>query len=460
MIKIKKNSAKTLIWFLIFSLVVPFFSGCGKDDAIQYSVSLEIWGVFDDSVDYSDIISEYRKINPFIDNITYKKFTIENYKKDLLNALASGTGPDIFMINNSWMPSFEDKVYPAPEYLINKQSFLNNFVDVVADDFIGREGEIYGAPLSVDSLALYYNKDLFNAAAITNPPATWEDMAEDSKKITKIDDFGEIYRSGVALGTAYNINRSADIVNLLLFQHGSEMPNRENSEFNLDINIGREVLEFYSQFARSSSPLYSWNNAMHYSIDSFYEGDLAMMLNYSWHIDTLKNKNAKLNFAIAPVPQLSLDNPINNANYWTFVVNEDKEVARREGHSPVSNEERAHEAWQFLKYLTFKNGNKFSVKNIKSGNNKEFAMAIDPAEMYMEETNRPAARRDLVESQKTDPILGAFAYGNLIAKSWYRKDADAIESIWAEIIDSVNRGDITASEGFELVRSRINEINR
>jgi multiple sugar transport system substrate-binding protein len=460
MIKNTKKPIKILTWLLVFSLVVPFFSGC-NDESSGYLMDLEIWGVFDGASDYLEITSEYSKVNPFIGSIKYKKFTIENYKEDLLDALASGGGPDIFMINNSWMPSFENKVSPAPDYLINEQLFLNNFVDVVADDFIGKEGEIYSAPLSVDSLALYYNKDLLNAASISTPPSTWEDVIEVSKKITKVDDFGEIYRSGVAMGTAYNINRSSDIVDLLLFQHGSDMPSRKDSSFSrVDNNTGSEVLEFYSQFARSSSPSYSWNSAMHYSIDSFYEGDLAMMLNYSWHIETLKSKNAKLNFAIAPIPQLSLDNPANSANYWSFVVNKNKKATQREGAAPIGNEIRVHETWQFLKFLTFKNDGTLSLINAKSGAEKKFGVSIDPAESYMNKSNRPAARRDLIEKQKTDPILGAFAYGNIIAKSWYRKNPDSVENIWAESIESINKGDATAKQAFNLAKGRITESNR
>ena len=41
---------------------------------------------------------------------------------------------------------------------------------MVATDFMGPDKKIYGAPLSVDSLALYYNKDIFTAAGINEIP--------------------------------------------------------------------------------------------------------------------------------------------------------------------------------------------------------------------------------------------------------------------------------------------------
>ena len=450
-----------ILWMGIFLLIMPIFSGCSQKKSNKYKIDLEIWGVFDDNSDFAEIMSEYKKVNPFINKIVYRKFSVDSYKKELIDALASGNGPDIFLINNAWMPTFENKVSPAPSYLINEQSFRQNFVDVVADDFIGKNGEIYGVPLSVDSLALYYNKDLLNAAGISAPPTTWSELLEDSKKITKVDDFGNIIRSGISLGTAYNINRSTDIIDLLLFQQGANLPTKNDTIFKSQYGIGDNVLSFYTQFARSSSPAYSWNKRMHYSIDAFYEGNLAMMLNYSWHIKTIKNKNAKLNFGVSFLPQISKENPANYANYWAFVVNKNKKINQLNDNKEyqISNEIRIGESWQFLKFLTFKNGGKFLTMNIKSKKTKEYPLEIDPTDVYLKKTKKPAARRDLIEKQKSDPELGPFVYGNLIAKTWYKKDSDYIETIWAEIIDDINKGNITPQQAFQLVVSRINQVN-
>ncbi len=461
MIKIKKKIFKSIGFLLILFMVAPLFSGCAEKASNKYSVDLEIWGVFDDNNDFSDIIGEYRKINPLVNKITYRKFSVDEYEKALIDALASGNGPDIFMVNNAWMPRYENKVAPAPDILINEQSFRNNFVDVAANDFIGKNGEIYGVPLSVDSLALYYNKDLLNAAGITSPPKTWSELLADSRKITKIDDLGNIVRSGVAMGTAYNINRSTDIIDLLMLQQGAQLPTRNKPIFNPDFTIGQGVLNFYTQFARLSSPAYTWNNRMHYSLDAFYEGKVAMMLNYSWHYNTIKNKNAKLNFAVAPIPQSNSSKPVDYANYWAFAVNKNKIISQKSRNAvPITSKVRIGEAWEFLRFMTFKNSGRFVITNFKSGKTKEVPTDMDPASVYLEKTKKPAARRDLIDKQRTDPILGPFAYGNLIAKTWYKKDSEAIEGIFAEVINDINKGDLTAEQGFRTLVSRVGQINK
>lgn len=440
-------------------MVMPVISGCAESKSNKYSLDLEVWGSFDDNSDFSEILAKLNKANPFINKVVYKRIPIDSYEKELIDAMAAGNGPDIFLVNNAWMPRFEDKVAPAPSEVIIEKDFRANFIEVVSNEFIGKNGEIYGVPLSVDSLALYYNKDLFNAAGITSAPTTWSELLDYSKKMTKIDELGEIRKAGISMGTVENINRSTDIIDLLMLQNGAQMPSQNNIGFKPNYDITKNVLGFYTQFSRFSSPAYTWNKRMDYSIDAFYKGDLGMMLNYSWHMDTIRSKNSKLDFAIAPIPQISSDNPVNFSNYWSFVVNKNKQIKQKEEGVPVTNEIRIHEAWQFLKFLTFKNNGKFTAINYKTKNKKEYAVEIDPAALYIENTKRPAARRDLVEKQKTDPILGAFAYGNLIAKSWYKKNSNSIESIWAEAVNTINTGDATVDQALRSIEYRMKQVN-
>ena len=460
------SKTKIVVSFLVIGFLVVL-SGCGKKNS-GYKLNLEVWGVFDDSNDYAEIFSKYKEVNKFIGEIKYRKFTIDTYKDDLLNALASGQGPDIFMIQNSWLPSFEDKLEPAPDFILGEQEFRSNFVDVAADDFLS-EGKPYAAPLSVDSLALFYNKDLLNAEGISAPPRTWDEFESGVQLLKRIDANGNITQAGAALGTAGNINRSTDILCLLMLQNGARMNDEEKKLVTFDEGVtvegkstraGENAWDFYTDFARISSPVYTWNSQMHYSIDSFFEGTAAMMLNYSYTIETVRSKNSKLNFAIAPVPQFAGTKPVNYANYWGFAVAKNKVAVEDEINKtpPVSNEVRIREAWELIKNLTVKNEEKITLTNMVSGTKKTFAFKYDPAEKYLEETKKPAARRDIIEKQKTDPTLGPFAYGNLIAKSWVESNPDQIEVILSEAINSINKGNITVSEALKLAVSRINQL--
>jgi ABC-type glycerol-3-phosphate transport system substrate-binding protein len=455
----------------LFSVVMLTGLGC-KGPTSKYETKLEIWGTFDNSYAYNESLAAYDTVNKNVISTAYQKHTLESYKTDLLSALAAGTGPDVFMIHNSWMPDFIDKIVPAPEYMMTERDFRENFVDVVADDLVV-DGQIYGVALSVDSLGLYYNKDIFNSAGITRPPQTWEDFNDVVQKLSQIDEYGNITQSAAAMGTAFNINRSSDLLSVLMIQNGAEMSLRKNdgttamsfgeSVQGSGIVPGEYALEYYTDFASVASPLYTWNKNQNYSIDDFFQGKTAMMINYSYHYDTIKAKNAKLNFAVADLPQISMDtvgDQANYANYWVFVVAKNKQPTQSndENAVQVTNEMRIHESWQLLTALSFPSTNGVTITNYVNGESLVYPVKFDLTEKYLEQTGKPAARRDLIDMQINDVRLGAFARGNLIAKTWWRHDADAIDAIFADMIDNVNTGELSVNKALELGAQRSRQL--
>lgn len=465
----KKYKVISLLVVMVSSLI---FSGCGQQTQ-GYKVNLEVWGLYDDSAVYGELINQYKKLNPYVGEIKYRKFTADTYKQDLLEAFAAGQGPDIFLIHNTWLPSFENKLESAPKEITNLQEMQKNFPEVVSDDFVS-QGKIYAYPLSVDSLVLYYNKDILNAAGIAQPPRNWKDFNDAVQKTTIINNVGNIIQAGAALGTGKNVNRSSDILSLLMLQNGAEMTNSNNSAATFDegvigtsgdtLKAGENALAYYSQFAKLTAPTYTWNQRQPNSMDAFYGGRLAMTFNYSYQIQNIKAANPKLNYGIAPLPQLSLEKPVSYANYWAFAVSKNKVVqptstnGQQQAEAPVPNALRVHEAWQFLRFLTVNHGGSLHLVNGITKKTADFPITIDPATEYLKKTYKPAARRDLIEQQKTDPVLGPFASGNLIAKSWYQADPDAVDQIFTDMIDSVNRGDIQISQALNLATNRVTNI--
>lgn len=461
------NVSKLTLYVLIPVFAV-FLSGCGKEQPIPYTVNLEIWGLFDSSDAYADAINAYRLANKdHVGEISYRKMSEETYQEDLIRAFADGKGPDIFLVRNAWLPKFETLIASAPVYEFSEKEYRDAFVDVVADDFL-IDGKAYGVPLSVDSLALYYNKDIFNAAGITAPPTDWESFLSVSRALTTIDSFGNISQSGAALGTAKNVNRSSDILLARAFQEGAGVTSKGfRDQLPISSEEMRRAADFYSQFARLGSEQYSWNSRQHYSIDAFYEGTLGMMLNYSWHIDTLRRKNAKLNFGTATMPQILGGQPANYANYWSFVVAKNKATPESAPNQPASfpqgkyNDLRIHESWQFLHYFAFPHpSGTFTLRNPLSNLSASIAVKDDPAKKYLEQTGKPAARRDLVEEQKRDARLSPFAYGNLVAKSWRIGDIERAEGILSEAIESVSRGEAVVPGALGVAENQIRILDR
>jgi len=393
---------------------------------------LKIWGLYDEASAYATIISDFTKQNKNV-VIQYEQKDPATYEEDLIRAYAEDKAPDIWMMQNTWLPKYKNIIVALPKSLNSTlpfSTFKSTFVDAVESDFSENE-KIYGLPLYMDSLAMFYNKDYFNSAGISASPETWDDLIADIPLLVKKDQWGNIQRAGAAIGTADNINRCTDILWLLMMQNGAIMMNEAKTVATFNESArkqdgtsfypGRDALEFYTSFANPSKKVYTWNNELRYSIDAFIEGKTAILFNYSHQIATIKARAPYLNFGIAPMPQLkSRNHDVNYANYWGFVVSKKSKYSEP--------------AWNFLIFLTQNSS----------------------AKKYLQTTQKPTARRDLVDWQRNDLELGVFAKQALSAKSWYQIDNAKIETIFSDAINSVILGSAAINKAMDTAASQVN----
>ena len=422
------NSKNKLFTILIFLVLLALISTSLRLCPIPPKTKIELvfWGLWDDSDVYESFIRDYEKLNPEV-KIKYYKKTYQDYEKDLLDALASGKGPDIFTVHHTEIPQYLDKISPLPQELMTVNSFQNLFMDVASFDLI-KQNQIYAVPFSIDTLALFYNKDLLYSANISQPPKTWEEFKDYVEKITRYDEAGNIIHSAAAIGTAENVNRSTDMLALLMLQSGVRMVNEDKSEAICDhvvypssgkpFSPGKISLKFYTDFANPTKRVYTWNPRMHYSIDAFYEQLTTMMFNYSYNIETIYSKARYLNFGISEMPQIE-ESPskVNYANYWAQTVS--------------LRSKYPFQAWDFLLFIA--TGPKGSPgDNLKT---------------YLKNTYRPTARRDLVNWQKENyPSLEVFVNQALTARSWYQVDSKGIEEIFVKMVEDVVLGKATIEQ--------------
>jgi ABC-type glycerol-3-phosphate transport system substrate-binding protein len=436
------------IQLLALAFILVFLSGFGlrcTPEAVKQNfqpVRLTYWRVWDGPDAFAEIINAYRAIHPNV-TIEYKKFRYEEYEDELINAFAEDRGPDIFAIHNTWMQKYQNKIEPMPPQItmvyptvkgkIKKEVYFelkttnsltarqlqDSYVDVVYDDVVlnyknpqtgALQKRIFGLPLSVDTMVMFYNRDLLNNAGIPHPPQYWnQEFIQNVKQLSKQDSKGQIIQSGVALGGSTNIERYSDILSVLMMQNGTVMMQNGVVQFNVvpnalisqGYNPGFEALRFYSDFANPAKEVYSWNASLDNSLDMFIQGKLAMLFGYSYHIPTIQARAKKLNYSIAPLPQIEGNlQQINFANYWV------ETVAKKSPNSAV--------AWDFL----------------------QFAAREDIVRAYLNTTKRPTALRSLIKEQTNDTELEPFANQLLTAESWYRgNDANAMEIIMGEMID-------------------------
>jgi len=461
MLKTNKTKIFSLMVLLLLLLTTGFQckilpSEVGK---LMEPIELTYWRVWDDEDAFEEIIQAYQLIHPNI-SIKYRKLRYEEYEDTLIDALAEDRGPDIFSIHNTWLNKYKSKIKPLPEEItlayqytkgtikeelitesrttptLSLRSLKKDFVDVVYDDVVLRDENnqeiIYGLPLSVDTLALYYNRDLLNNSGIPEPARFWDQFQEDVKRLTLQDKQGNFIQSGAALGAGSNVSRSFDILSVLMMQNGTQMVTKNGSAMFHDTPEGQsgsgapgvDALVFYTDFASPAKVVYTWNSAMPNSLDAFIQGKTAMFFGYAYNLPTIKAKE-KLNFDIARLPQIDGNPEVNYANYWVETVS--------------TKSKNSDAAWDFIQFAT-------KAENVTH---------------YLDKANKPTALRALVSSQLEDLELGTFAAQVLTAKSWYRgKDAEAAEKIFNDMIEAVLLGNLKVKDIIQLAANKITQTNK
>ena len=374
-------------------------------------VKLVYWGLWEPAEVMEPLIVEYEKSHKNVE-IEYVKQSSTDYRERLFNAISQDRGPDIFRFHNTWTVMLKDVLTKIPTDIISNQEFESGYYPTVVKSVKMGDG-YYGVPLMIDTIALYYNEDMFIAAGVT-PPTTWEELREVASKLTVRDGYGRIQKAGVGLGTTGNIDFWSDVLGLMMLQDGVDLRKVDNTISADGRNLGEEVLKYYTQFSRVDGV---WDEVMPNSTSAFISGRLAMYFGPSWKVNEIREVNPDLNFKIIKVPQLSLPE-VNWASYWV------------EGVSLKSKHQK--EAFEFLKYLSSKE----SLRKMYA----EASKIRYFGELY--------PRRDMQSELSSDIYARVFLEQAENADSWYMCDEthdnginDQIIKYYEDGVSSVNNGE-------------------
>ncbi len=247
--------------------------------------------------------------------INYVQKSTVSYEQELIEALASGKGPDLFMVTPEIFWKERDKIFVIPYQNIPARTFADTYMDI-ASIYTQSDG-ILALPLFVDPLVGYWNKDIFASAGIATPPTLWKEFPDLSKKLSLINTDFSITRSTVAFGEYDNVNHAKDIMSLLFLQAGDPITSLDyNNVLQATLgsvqknnqNAAGVALSFYTQFANSTNrDIYSWNKTFTSDRDQFLAGDLAYYVGLGSELIGLRKTNPNLNFDISLIPQPDKD---------------------------------------------------------------------------------------------------------------------------------------------------------
>ena len=261
-------------------------------------VTLQYWHTHSDpeTAQLDQVIASFEAANPGI-QVETTRYAYNDYKTALLTAIASGEVPDVARLDIAWVSEFADQ-----GALVQLDGNLPDFDTIIKDTFPGPlstnywNGHYYGLPLDTNTQVLLWNKDIFEAAGISAPPATMEEFAAVACTINRSPDET---RYGYAQGGTYFWAPAP-----IFYAMGGKVTDEEITTATGYVNGPESVAAFtmlkdlYDQSCMSPNLLGGGiaTDAGH------AEGTYAMIIDGPWMVDIYKNNYPDFEVNFAPIP--------------------------------------------------------------------------------------------------------------------------------------------------------------
>jgi multiple sugar transport system substrate-binding protein len=250
-----------------------------------------------DSPQMKKFAEDFQKEHP---NITIKFVNVpaERATDKLTTQVAGGNPPDVAFMDSSAVESFASR-----EALVNLDGYIAGSDVIVEEDYIEGfkqaavfEDSLYGLPFDGETTGLFYRTDLFEAAGLDAPPATWEEFESYAEQLT--DPAKKQYGFIVFAPEAYYYWYP------WLWQAGGDLLNEDQTEVAFDSPEGQEAADFYANLAEYSPPDYLNSNSWDGRV-AFASGKVAMYMAGSWFGGEMKVSFPEITekWDVAPLPE-------------------------------------------------------------------------------------------------------------------------------------------------------------
>lgn len=367
------------------------------------AVEIEYWQYFFEArVNAMDtLIANFEKANPDI-TVKTTHFPYADYRTKVAAAIPAGEGPDVVQLFYGWLNDYVEAklIQPLPASEFPPAKIEEEFFPMVK---AMKRGDNYMAlPTAVRSLALFYNKRLFEKAGIENPPATLDEFVEAAKKITERDGAGNITTVGITTGMTgqdHHWFREG-----LVRQFGGDPYTDTYTKVNYNTDAGLAALQFYTDLEDKHGV--TKLGFMDEAQAAFKAGRAGMHIDGSFRIGAL-NKVRGLKWGVAELPAGPDGTKANYSSYWVNAI------------TTKADKEKYDAAVKFMAYIT-----------------SDEAMQIW-LDTVGELPAKPSAA--LTEKNTADPVFGPFIKGLEYANTTIFANESGQRQV---LIDMISRADL------------------
>ncbi len=296
-------------------------------------------------------------------------------------AIEAGNAPDLAILLQTDIFDLTDLGYVEP---------LDSYIEQMGDDYINDfypallqgseiDGKRYSLPFQRSTQVLFYNKEIFEEAGITNPPDTWDELIETGKKLVKTEN-GEVTRWGlqVPMGGFFSYWN----IQPFILQNGVELANPEGTKVKFNDPKTIEAVQFFYDLAHVHKIMPEGPQGWGDIPTNFLAGKTAMAIHSTGSLTNIKNK-AEFDFGVTMLPTNGGNRTnLGGGNLYIF-----KDI-------PQENKDAA---WEFVTYLT--SPEIVADWSMASGyiGTRKSAYETTDLKKYIEEFPQAAVARDQLE---------------------------------------------------------------
>lgn len=220
-------------------------------------------------------------------------------------AMVAKNGPDIMQSYDLGTRYMIDSGFNEPvQDFITRDNWDIKQIDPNIAAYYTAAGTLYSMPFNSSTPILYYNKDIFKAANITDAPKTFQDIVDMAPKLTKKDASGNYTQNAIGMYVyGWFLDQSLSKMNLPLYDNDNGRGTSPATKVVLDSNGGgAKFLQAYNNLVKSSAmPAYAEKDADGQS--AFVNGKLAIYTNSTASLaGLLKAINGKFELGTAFFP--------------------------------------------------------------------------------------------------------------------------------------------------------------
>jgi arabinogalactan oligomer / maltooligosaccharide transport system substrate-binding protein len=284
---------------VLVSLALAATACGGSDDSGKSDgpVTITWWdtsNATNEAPTYKALVKEFEAANKDV-KVKYVNVPFDQAQNKFDTAAGSQGAPDLLRSEVGWTPAFAKKGYFLPldgtEALKDQAAFQSSLVTQAQYD-----GKTYGVPLVTDTLALVYNKALFEKAGITEAPRTWADLKSAAAKIKA--------KTGV---DGYWGSTQAYYAQCFLYGEGTDTVDASAKKITVNSGAAKKAYGTW-QGLFSGKGLHKADttaDAYAHIQDAFVNGKVAAIVQGPWEITNFYKGTAfkdKSNLGIATVP--------------------------------------------------------------------------------------------------------------------------------------------------------------